>query len=121
HQDTVQGRESGKTDPGLFDRARFIASLEDDMDWETFVEWTHRFIREVPAQARDGGGKPVGSRHPIGEYLGNIRDISAQEKAHAADKAKHSAGDGISEERARQIANEEDEKQNAVIKLTKGS
>ena len=93
HQDTKQGLWVGKTDPGPeFDRVRFIASLEDDMDWETFVEWTHRFIREVPAQARDGGGKPVGSRHPIGEYLGNIRDISAREKAHAGDAAKHGGG-----------------------------
>lgn len=31
HQDTIQGRESGKSDPGPFDRARFIASLEDGM------------------------------------------------------------------------------------------
>jgi N-acetyl-anhydromuramyl-L-alanine amidase AmpD len=32
HEDTVQGRESGKSDPGpQFDRVRFIASLEDDM------------------------------------------------------------------------------------------
>ena len=32
HQDTKQGREAGKTDPGLeFDSQRFIASLEDGM------------------------------------------------------------------------------------------
>ena len=30
HEDTIQGRQSGKSDPGpKFDRARFIASLED--------------------------------------------------------------------------------------------
>ncbi len=32
HQDTVQGREAGKSDPGPeFDRVRFISSLEDGM------------------------------------------------------------------------------------------
>ena len=32
HQDTVQGREAGKSDPGPeFDRVRFISSLEDSM------------------------------------------------------------------------------------------
>jgi hypothetical protein len=32
HADTIQGRNSGKSDAGnLFDRARFIASLEDEM------------------------------------------------------------------------------------------
>ena len=68
---------------------------EDDMemDWETFVEWSHRFIREVPAQPRDEKGNPIpNARHPIGEYLGNIRDISARERAHDEDTAKHGGG-----------------------------
>jgi hypothetical protein len=39
HQDTKQGREAGKTDPGpQFDRVRFIASLEDDMTDEQMAE-----------------------------------------------------------------------------------
>jgi hypothetical protein len=33
HEDTIQGRESGKSDPGpQFDRARFIASLQEPIE-----------------------------------------------------------------------------------------
>jgi len=39
HEDTIQGRQSGKSDPGpKFDRARLISSLEDDMTDEQMAE-----------------------------------------------------------------------------------
>ena len=43
HADTIQGRNSGKSDAGrLFDRVRFIDSLEDKMDDREFNE---RFLK----------------------------------------------------------------------------
>ena len=48
HEDTKQGRESGKTDPGpKFDRVRFISSLEDEMLNAEDKEWIAGMMRGV--------------------------------------------------------------------------
>jgi len=100
--------------PGL---TALVEEDEMEMDWETFVDFMHRFIREVPAQARypedspnGKQGEPYGPRHPLGEYIGSLRDVGRALRSHAGDAAKHSAGGDVSEERARQIADEEDRK-----------
>ncbi len=51
HEDTIQGRASGKSDMGYrFDRPRFIASLEDDMPTtKEIVDATVKALRPVIA------------------------------------------------------------------------
>ena len=103
HQDTVQGRQSGKTDPGpKFNRVRFIASLEDDMD-KAEVE---RIVMAMQFRARPKGEKATGE-HSLEEWLGSYHK-------HRYDAAKHGGG-GIGEARSRAIAQEEDKK----LKVTK--
>ncbi len=95
-------------------------ALDRNKDWNEFVHMMHRFVREVPAQARHAGkvlddgsyqlGKTHGTRRRIGDYLGIIRDNEAGLKAHKGDAAKHAGGGSVNETRARQIADEQDAK-----------
>ncbi len=86
HEDTVQGRESGKTDPGpKFDRARFIAELEEEdmvldpkADLKTFKEMLRSVLSNTDVIAVNDAGKSVGSYHPVGLYLYRIRQLQAQ-------------------------------------------
>lgn len=104
HADTKQGRESGKTDPGpQFDRVRFIASLEEDMTPQEVRD----IVRAMRFHALDSDGKPYSAVATIGRWFGVVNE-------HRKDRAKHASG-GISEARARAIAQEEDKK----LKVTK--
>ena len=90
HQDTKQGRESGKTDPGpQFDRVRFIASLEDKMDDAEFNRRFAEAVKSVGVEARDEAGALKSGPHPLAEWI----DAS---RVHQVDAAKHSAGEGHS-------------------------
>ena len=83
HQDTKQGRESGKTDPGpKFDSARFIAGLEDDMD-QAEVERIVRGMR-FRARAKDGTGY---------EAVADLERWFGALDEHRKDGDKHSAGE----------------------------
>ncbi len=87
HQDTVQGRESGKTDPGLFDRVRFIASLEDKMTDEEFLKQLNRVLSRARVVATLADGKTKQSRyHALGWWIDLLR-------RHHEDAGKHSAGE----------------------------
>lgn len=60
HQDTVQGRQSGKTDPGVqFDEARFIADVKAEMEPEeedmTPAE-VRAIVREMDFNREDDSG-----------------------------------------------------------------
>ena len=81
HQDTVQGRESGKTDPGPFDRVRFIASLEDNMDKAE----VQRIVKEMLFVAQLPGSAAT-NEYTLEHWLGSYH-------AHRSDAAKHSAGE----------------------------
>ena len=91
HQDTKQGRELGKTDPGpQFDRVRFIASLEDDMTDAEFLAKLEKLLTQarIPATLEDGKTRRSGA-HALGFWL----DAS---RLHHEDTDKHSAGEGHS-------------------------
>ncbi len=52
HEDTIQGRQAGKTDVGPeFDRVRFISSLEDKMD-QADKDWIGEQLASVVKQIR---------------------------------------------------------------------
>jgi len=91
HEDTKQGRESGKTDPGpQFDRERFIALLEDDMTDEEFLAKLEKLLTQarIPATLEDGK-TPQSGKHTLGLWIQAGR-------LHREDTDKHSAGEGHS-------------------------
>ncbi len=95
HEDTVQGRESGKSDPGPeFDRERFIASLEDDMaldpvkDKATFEKMLRSVLSRTEVIAIKDDGKTTGGYASLGLNIYRIR----QNERHAKDAAKHGGG-----------------------------
>ncbi len=89
---------------------------EDDMaldpvaDKATFEKMLRSVLSNTDVIAVDDDDKPAGSYHPLGLYLYRVRQL----QGHAKDTAKHSAG-GISEARALEIAQAEDDK----LKVTK--
>lgn len=89
HEDTVQGRELGKTDPGpKFDRVRFIASLEDDMTDDDVLRLFKKFAAEVAIQPREADGTIVDApARTVANMAARIRDINREVKDHA--DAKH--------------------------------
>ena len=91
HQDTKQGRESGKTDPGPeFDKVRFIDSLEDDMTDEEFLAKLDKLLTQAKITTTQGDGKtPTSGVWALGHWLNEGR-------LHREDAAKHSAGEGHS-------------------------
>ena len=83
HEDTIQGRQLGKTDVGAkFDKVRFISSLEDSMD-KAEVE---AIVRAMEFRAKVDG-TPVTGPHTIDHWLGVGH-------THRQDSGKHSAGEG---------------------------
>lgn len=98
HEDTVQGRGSGKTDPGPeFNRARFIASLEDNMaldpvaDKEAFEQMLRSVLSRTEVIAVDDAGKAVGGYNPLGLYLYRIRENTQ----HTKDETGHEGAGGL--------------------------
>ncbi len=93
HEDTKQGRESGKSDPGpKFDRARFISSLEDDMDEAAVKALIAKHVDASNSKARF---KQIADNLPeLNAHLTNV--VNALIAKHANDAAKHSAGEGHS-------------------------
>ena len=95
HQDTVQGREAGKSDPGPeFDRVRFISSLEAHMldfdnDMATFQKMLANALSETKVQAVDDDGGKAGTRHPLSLYLYRIRQNEQHRLNEAAAGVAH--------------------------------
>lgn len=87
HEDTKQGRESGKTDPGpLFDTARFIASLEGDMTQDEFNKMYQEAVQTVRVRAQDRDGNR--------SSLQNQERWNGILQEHRKDGSKHGSGSG---------------------------
>lgn len=84
HQDTIQGRESGKTDVGLkWDRPRFIASLEDDMTQDEFNEMLRKGLKTIEVKAHTDTGLPIGNEaRTVLNWLEQLRETRAGLKGH---------------------------------------
>ena len=81
HQDTKQGRESGKSDPGPeFDSARFIAGLEETVTQSEFNKMYEKAVSEYGVRAINDAGNPVGSPATVALYLYRIRQLQAEVK-----------------------------------------
>jgi hypothetical protein len=104
HADTIQGRESGKTDIGpKFDRVRFISSLEDDMNDEEFERRTLKVLQTVGLKQMDDGGNEVGPIRTTANWIWRLRELVKLD------------ADSISAAEVRAIAKSEDDK----LKVTK--
>jgi hypothetical protein len=86
HEDTVQGREAGKSDPGPFDRARFIASLEDDMLTAEDMAWLEAKFAHLELRQNEHGDVLVDGHTRL--ELRQNEHGTVRDKAHEAILAK---------------------------------
>lgn len=111
HEDTVQGRESGKSDPGpKFDRERFIAGLEDGMGFTTEQEKEiRRIVRNEVIDVFEfeagwhGAVKPFTSQpHSLRWWIAELDEKKNAAIKHANDTVKHeSSNESYTDAKAR--------------------
>ena len=76
HEDTIQGRESGKSDIGYrFDRPRFIDSLEVPMNDEEFNRRFLKAIETVGYRQRDDSGAETGPKRTVANWTWRLRQL----------------------------------------------
>ncbi len=94
HEDTIQGRESGKSDVGpQFDRQRFIASLEDDMAEMTQTQFNEMFLRAWETLGVTRDDRSSGEQEFIVDAT--PARITNTLHTHVRDGEKHSGGGGL--------------------------
>ena len=92
-------------------------ALDENTDKATFQKMLNAALNGTKVQAVDDDGNPFGSWHELSLMIYRIRQNDLrllQSEAHANDATKHGGSD-VSETRMREIADEEDRKQKALI------
>lgn len=95
HEDTSQGRDGGKTDIGYqFDRARFIASLEDFMNPAQIAMLDKAAADVATLQAQVDTLLNLTNSVNFGDDHATMGERIAELRAHAANAAKHGSSGG---------------------------
>ncbi len=102
HQDTIQGRESGKSDIGpKFDRPRFIASLEDEMTQDEFNKMLRKGLKTIKVKAHTDTGLSIGREaRTVLNWLEQLRETRSGLERH---KDKPHAGGYTDEEAVKAV------------------